>query len=71
MKKADIRERVLEMIDLVGLSGMEGRYPNQLSGGQRQRVAFARALAPHPQVLLLDEPLRPSMPRCGKSCEIG
>lgn len=56
MKKADIRERVLEMIDLVGLSGMEGRYPNQLSGGQRQRVAFARALAPHPQVLLLDEP---------------
>ena len=71
MKKADIRERVLEMIDLVGLSGMEGRYPNQLSGGQRQRVAFARALAPHPQVLLLDEPLRPSTPRCGKSCATG
>ena len=42
--KEEIRQRVLEMIDLVGLSGMEKRYPNQLSGGQRQRVAFARAL---------------------------
>ena len=52
--KEEIRQRVLEMIDLVGLSGMEKRYPNQLSGGQR--VAFARALAPNPQVLLLDEP---------------
>lgn len=40
--KEEIRQRVLEMIDLVGLSGMEKRYPNQLSGGQRQRVAFAR-----------------------------
>lgn len=54
--KEEIRKRVLEMIDLVGLSGMEKRYPNQLSGGQRQRVAFARALAPNPQVLLLEEP---------------
>ncbi|MDR1135243.1 MAG: ABC transporter ATP-binding protein [Clostridiales Family XIII bacterium] len=54
--KKYINERVRELISLIGLDGLSGRYPHQLSGGQKQRVAFARALAPNPHLLLLDEP---------------
>jgi len=55
--KTEIETRVSEMLRLIGLPELGGRYPFQLSGGQQQRVALARALAVRPKVLLLDEPL--------------
>ncbi len=55
--RAERAGRVAEMLALIGLPDLGGRYPWQLSGGQQQRVALARALAPRPRVLLLDEPL--------------
>ncbi|MET0069813.1 MAG: ABC transporter ATP-binding protein [Candidatus Thiodiazotropha sp.] len=56
MSGREQRQRVAELLGLVGLSGLDEKYPHQLSGGQQQRVALIRAMAPRPEILLLDEP---------------
>ncbi|MBW1980245.1 MAG: ABC transporter ATP-binding protein [Deltaproteobacteria bacterium] len=57
LPRKEIQKRAQQVLELVGLAGLEERYPSQLSGGQQQRVALARALVSNPKVLLLDEPL--------------
>ena len=57
MPKDKIKNKVLEVLEMVGLAGISNKYPNEMSGGQQQRVALARAIALEPDVLLLDEPL--------------
>jgi len=57
LTKSEIKKKVHDILEIVGLSGLENRYPGKLSGGQQQRVALARAIVLEPKLLLLDEPL--------------
>lgn len=56
-KEKNVKGKVVELLDLIGISDKAGKYPHQLSGGQKQMVAIARSLAMKPEILLMDEPL--------------
>ncbi len=68
MRRREVNRRVEELLDLVGLRGLGGKFPAQLSGGQQQRVALARAMAPRRASCCWTSPFPPSTPRCACAC---
>jgi len=67
LNRRERQTRVAELLELIGMAGAGDKYPHQLSGGQQQRIALARAMAPRPDILLLDEPFSSMDANCGSS----